>query len=121
MGSLISETPREGPEVTEIRLSISDGAELRSLREHLRRIRGVEIEQIPFASRPGSLGASDVLQIAVPAVGVIAVVIRTLPDFIRSRRSSVTITVESGDMKATITGENIDDIEPIVKRFYPDA
>ncbi|MDQ2879891.1 MAG: hypothetical protein M3Y48_01180 [Actinomycetota bacterium] len=69
-----------------IELSVSDQAELRSLREHLRRIPGVEVTQIPGKPGPAEQGAWDVVQVLAAGGGVLAVVVKTLPEFIRSRR-----------------------------------
>ncbi|MCD0444125.1 hypothetical protein LO763_10865 [Glycomyces sp. A-F 0318] len=122
MNPLTSEPPRDAPRVpTEARISVSDQAELRSLREHLRRIRGAQVEQVAAEPEAGALGSGELLQIAVPAAGLLAVVVRTLPEFIRSRRSSVSVTVETADWNVTVSGENLDDVESVIKRVLPDA
>lgn len=102
-------------------VSVSDPAELRSLREHLRRIPGVEVSQIPGKPGPGEQGAWDVVQVVAASGGVFAVAITTLPEFIRSRRSDVTITVTSGDRSVTVTATNIDDAMSMVDTWFGDA
>lgn len=102
-------------------VSVSDPAELRSLREHLRRVPGVEVTQIPGRPGPGEQGAWDLLQVLAAGGGVLAVAIKTLPEFIRSRRSDVTVTLESGDRSATVTATNVDDATSIVDKFFGDA
>jgi hypothetical protein len=102
-------------------MSVSDPAELRSLREHLRRVPGVEVTQIPGRSEPGEQGAWDLLQVLAAGGGALAVAIKTLPDFIRSRRSDVTVTVTSGDRSVTVTATNVDDAMSIVDNVLGDA
>lgn len=102
-------------------VSVSDPAERRSLREHLRRIPGVAVSQIPGRPGSGEQGAWDVLQLVAASGGVFAVAIKTLPEFIRSRRSDVTITVTSGDRSATVTATNIDDAMSMVNTWFGDA
>ncbi|WP_409494364.1 effector-associated constant component EACC1 [Amycolatopsis sp. cmx-11-12] len=68
------------------------GAGDRWLREHLRRISGIEVTRVAGEAADGELGAWDVLQVAVPS----RMAIGTLPVFIRSRRSNVTITLKPG-------------------------
>lgn len=104
-----------------VELSVSDPSELRSLREHLRRIPGVDITQIPGVPGPGEQGSWDALQILAGSSGVLAVAIKTLPEFIRSRRSDVTITVKSKDRTVTVTATNIDDAQSMVDKSLGDA
>ncbi|GAA2806330.1 effector-associated constant component EACC1 [Saccharopolyspora taberi] len=101
-------------------LSVSDPAEQRSLRDHLRRA-GVEVSQISGEPRAGEQGALDLLQILAAGGGALVVAIRTLPEFFRSRRSDVTVTLESGDRKVTVSATNVDDAESIVDRLLGDA
>ncbi|MFD4834110.1 hypothetical protein ACFWPV_30360 [Streptomyces uncialis] len=97
-------------------MSVSDPSELRSLREHLRRVPEVDVSQISGTPGDGELGAWDALQVVAAGSGVLAVAIRTLPAFIRSRRSDITVTVETADRTVTITGNNIDEAMPIVEK-----
>lgn len=87
-----------------IALAVSDPAELRSLREHLRRVSGAEVVQLPGRPGPGEQGAWDILEVLAGSSGVLAVVIKALPDFIRSRRSDITVTVTSGSAVSRSTG-----------------
>lgn len=106
-----------GDRFRSVEVSVSDPGELRSLREHLRRVPGMEVAQVPGAPADGELGAWDALQVLAASSGVLAVAVRTLPEFIRSRRSDVTVTVKSGDDVVTVTGTNFDDAMPIVEKM----
>ncbi|MET8765644.1 hypothetical protein [Streptomyces sp. NPDC004658] len=99
-----------------LEVSVSDPGELRSLREHLRRVPGVEIIQLPGTLADGELGAWDVLQVVAAGSGALAVAARTLPAFIRSRRSNVSVTVKTADRTVTITVDNVDDVMPVVEK-----
>lgn len=59
----------------------------------------------------GKLGITETLHLLVPSAAVLTVVIRTLPAFIRSRRSSVSVTITRGDRSVTFEGENLPDPE----------
>ena len=100
-----------------VEVSVSDPGELRSLREHLRRAPGVQVTQAPGAPTDGQLGAWDVLQVAAASGGALAVAMRTLPEFVPSRRSHVTVTVKSGDDMVTVTADNVEDALPVVERM----
>ncbi|MDT0608660.1 effector-associated constant component EACC1 [Streptomyces lancefieldiae] len=63
----------------------------------------------------GELGVVETLQLLVPSAAVLTVAIRTLPAFIRSRRSSVTVTLTQGDRSVTITGANLDDPQMVLE------
>jgi len=102
--------PLGGSDASEsITLEVSDQSQLASLREHLRRIPGTDVTQVPGKSGSGELGAWDVLQVAAAGSGVLAVAIKTLPEFIRSRRSDITITITSGEKSITLTVTNAED------------
>ncbi|MGT2527025.1 effector-associated constant component EACC1 [Streptomyces nojiriensis] len=97
-------------------VSVSDPSELRSLREHLRQVPGVDVGQAPGIPGEGELGVWDVLQLTAVGSGALAVAVRTLPAFIRSRRSSVTVTVKTAGKTVTVTAQNVDEAMPIVEK-----
>ncbi|WP_406501818.1 effector-associated constant component EACC1 [Streptomyces sp. NBC_00500] len=88
---------------------MSEQAEIRSLREHLRRNGHIDVEQHSGAPGPGELGIWDFLQVTAASGGVLVVAIRTLPEFIRSRRTDVSVTVKTNDREFVITAANADD------------
>ncbi|SRR6266849_5336913 len=98
------------------RLSVSDPGESRSLRDWLRRVPGVAIRQTPVPPGPGEQGASDVLTVLAESAGVLTVAIRSLPDFIRSRRSDVTVTVTAGDKTFQLSAANVAEVMPLVEK-----
>jgi hypothetical protein len=104
-----------------VTITVSSPAELRPLRELLRGVRGADVTQVPGAPASGQLGATEVLQVIVPTAAVLAIVIRVIPEFIRSRRSSVTVTVERRGRTVTVTAENVTDPQGIINRLLDDA
>jgi hypothetical protein len=97
-----------------ITLTISERGELRPLRDWLARIHGVHVEQHSAPGTSGELGLGDYLAVTATAVPVLVAAIRTLPDFVRSRRRTLTISTKVTDDKGvttetTISGENLDD------------
>jgi|SRR5882757_1127922 len=99
-----------------VEVSVSDPAELRSLREHLQRAPAIEVRQIPGVPAPGEQGAWDLLQVLAAGGGALAVAVRALPAFVRSRRSDVTVTVKTKGKTVTITAANVAEAMPIVER-----
>ncbi|CRK57614.1 hypothetical protein [Alloactinosynnema sp. L-07] len=97
-------------------VSVSDPAELRSLRDHLRRVPDLDLVQVPGVPAVGEQGVWDVLQLSAASGGVLVVAVRTLPAFIKSRRSSVSITVKTGDKTITLTADNVADVLPVVEK-----
>lgn len=102
--------------LTSVEVSVSDPGELRSLREHLRRVSGVQVIQVPGAPADRVLGAWDVLQVVGASGGVLAVAVRTIPAFVRSRRSDVSVTVKTKDKTITITATNVEDVTSVVEK-----
>jgi len=97
---------------------VSDQSQLRSLREWLRQVPGVEVTQIPGKPNNHEQGVWDVLQMAAAGGGVLAVAIRTLPEFLKSRRSDLKITVTTPDEEdITVEATNVDQVLPILERL----
>ncbi|MFF1400818.1 hypothetical protein ACFVZD_44740 [Streptomyces sp. NPDC058287] len=92
-----------------VALSVSDQAETRSLREHLRRNRNITVEQCAGAPGPGEQGVWDFLQVTAASGGMLVIAIKTLPDFIRSRRADVSVTVKTDEKEIVITAANTED------------
>lgn len=89
-----------------IELRVSDPAELGSLRSLLARIPGLEVVQQSGTPAPGELGVWDFLQVAAASGGALATAIGTLPEFIRSRRTDVTVKVKRDDVEVEISATN---------------
>jgi hypothetical protein len=105
-----------------VRLAVSDQAELRPLRKWLGRAPDVDVVQVGGSSAAGELGAWDLLQLTAAAGGggAVAMAIRTLPEFLRSRRSDVEITVTVRGRQVMLRASNIDDVLPILNRLLDD-
>ena len=105
-------------EILKIELTVSDPSELRSLREWLSRVRGLAVDQVPGMLEDGELGVGDILTIlATSSSGVLAVAIRTLPEFIRSRRTDITVTIKDGKKEYRLQASNADDVSTIIDRL----
>lgn len=95
-------------------MRVSEPADVGPLFRRLRTIPDATITRRRFGPNDGELGVAEVLQVLVPSSAVLAVAIRTLPVFIRSRRSSVTVTMTRGDESVTVTGENLEDPQKVL-------
>ncbi|MFF2701412.1 effector-associated constant component EACC1 [Streptomyces cyaneofuscatus] len=96
-------------------LTVSQPADAGPLFRRLRAIPELTVTRSRSAPADGELGVAEVVQLLVPSSAVLAVAIRTLPVFIRSRRSSVTVKVEVGKRSVTVTGDNLDDPEKVLE------
>ncbi|MER6826590.1 hypothetical protein ABT352_11435 [Streptosporangium sp. NPDC000563] len=110
------ETPVDAAEAPfEVVLTVSEPADVGPLFRRLSTIPDVIVTRRRSGPDDGKLGVTEVLQLLVPSSAVLAVAIRTLPVFIRSRRSSVTVTATRGDRSVTVTGENLDDPQKVLE------
>lgn len=107
--------------MSEIVVSVSDPAGLPALRRRLDGVPSVRVTQLPGSPEPGHQGVWDVLQVIATSGGVLAVAVRTLPDFIRSRRSSVSVSVTTGDRTFTMTADNVAEVLPVIERALRDG
>ncbi|MEV4752587.1 hypothetical protein ACIBF6_40680 [Streptosporangium amethystogenes] len=99
-----------------IEITVSDPSQLRSLRGWLERVAGIQVEQVAGTPGPGEQGAADVLML-LGGGGALAVAIKTLPEFIRSRRSDIELTLKTESKEMTMSATNVDDIPTIIDKF----
>lgn len=97
----------------EVVLTVSEQADVGPLFRRLSTVPDATVTRRRSGPSPGELGVAETLQLFVPSAAVLTVAIRTLPAFIRSRRSSVTVTLTRGDRSVTVTGENLDDPQKV--------
>lgn len=99
----------------EVVLTVSEPADVGPLFRRLSTVPDVTVTRKRSGPGAGQLGVAEVLQLLVPSSAVLAVVIRTLPAFVRSRRSSVTVKLTRKDRTVTITGSNVPDPQKIIE------
>jgi hypothetical protein len=103
--------------IRRIEVVVSDPSAFRPLREWLTRVPAAEVEQVAGSPRTGEQGTWDVLTILASSSGVLAVAVRSLPEFIRSRRSDLTITVKVDAKELTLKASNLDDVIPVIEKL----
>lgn len=107
MGSVMSQS---------IQVSVSDPAEIGALHHRLQQVNGVHVSRTAGQPGAGEQGALDVLTAIGGSSGLVAL-IRTIPGFLRARRSGLSVhTVVKGE-DFTLTAENVDDVMPIIERL----
>jgi hypothetical protein len=100
-----------------VKLSISDQAQLGSLEGWLRvTAPDVRVERSAGEPGPGEQGALDVLSILADSSVLIAAV-KILPEFLRSRKTGLSITMIRNGEPITLTASNIDDVLPVLNRL----
>ncbi|WP_329314896.1 effector-associated constant component EACC1 [Streptomyces sp. NBC_01262] len=104
---------------------MSDPSQLSSLRdwlrEGLRTQPGFEVTVVAGAPGPGELGVLDVVSVLAGSSGVAVVAaIKTLPDFIRSRRSGFRIETTVHGRPFVLDATNVDDVMPILEQLLGD-
>jgi hypothetical protein len=106
-----------------IQLNVSDQAQLGYLQEYLS-LAAPEAKALRVAGHPGvgEQGTLDVLELLLAGGGGggLLAAIRVLPEFLRSRRSSLSITATVKGQPVTITAINIDEVMPILERLLDD-
>jgi hypothetical protein len=102
-----------------VELSVSDQAELGFLREWLSWTPGLDISQAAGEPGPGEQGALDVLMM-LGSSGVLIAAIKTLPEFLRSRRTGLSVTMTVKGKPLTLDASNIDEVMPILERLLDD-
>jgi hypothetical protein len=109
---------RADPGIAE--LSVSDHAQLDSLAQYLSlAMPGVKVTRSAGRAGHGEQGALDVLMIAADS-SVLVAVVKVLPEFLRSRKPgvSVTVTVSGKRRELTVTAEDAEVLRPLVEKFF---
>lgn len=99
-----------------ITLSVSDPAEIGALYNWLRDVPDVTVSRTAGRPKPGEQGALDVLTAVASSSGLIAV-IRTIPGYLRARRSGIAVRTTVQGREFTLTVQNVDDVMPIIERL----
>jgi hypothetical protein len=68
------------------------------------------------APRLGEQGALDILVLVASSGGVLAA-LRVLPEFLKARRTGISITATVKGKPFTFTATNVDEVMPIVERI----
>jgi membrane-associated two-gene conflict system component 1 (EACC1) len=99
-----------------IELEVSDQAHLPSLRDWFREQPGLEVSLTGRVPSAGELGALDTITILAGSGGLIAA-IKTLPDFIRSRRAGFHIEATVRGQSFVMDATNVEEILPILQQL----
>ncbi|MEV6926623.1 hypothetical protein AB0M46_19270 [Dactylosporangium sp. NPDC051485] len=106
-------------ELVTLELAISDPTQASHLRDWIRDQPGVRVTTRPGTPDPGELGALGVLVLLASSSGLVAA-IKTLPEFLRSRRSGVRIETTYRGEPFVLDATNVDDVLPLLKRLLDD-
>ncbi|MEW9509913.1 MULTISPECIES: effector-associated constant component EACC1 [Streptomyces] len=96
-------------------VTVSEPASVGPLFRRLSTIPDATVNRHRSGPEDGKLGVAETLHLLVPSAAVLTVVIRTLPAFIRSRRSSVSVTITRGDRSVTFDGKNLPNPEKAIE------
>ncbi|MGW2826229.1 effector-associated constant component EACC1 [Streptomyces sp. NPDC001443] len=103
-----------------LELTLSDPTQLRGLRDWLRAQDGISVRVRPAAPAPGELGTADVLAVLAGS-SVLAAAVKTLPDFLRSRRSNLRMRITVDGRQVEVESENTDRALELVERLLRDS
>jgi hypothetical protein len=121
-GRLAYSAPDERGEVGAaggIELAVSDASQLEALSKWMRGQPGIDVAVAAGPPGPGVPGALDLLSVAAGRSGVVAA-IRTLPEFIRTRRSGFRIELAVRGERFFIDATNVEEVLPLLERLLDD-
>jgi len=101
---------------SDVEVAVSDYAQIGSLQSWLSSSPGVQVLRSPGTAGAGEMGALDVLTVVAGSSGLVAA-LRMIPEFLRSRRSGLSITVTVKGEKFAVTASNVKDVMPILERL----
>ena len=101
------------------KFAVSDYSQIGSLTTFLASVSGITVTRSPGRPGQGEQGALDVLTVVAGSSGLVAAV-KMLPEFLRSRRSALSVELTVADRTFTLTATNIDQVMPLVERILRD-
>lgn len=102
-----------------IELAVSDASQLGALGEWMRLQPGIDVAVAVRSPGPGVPGVLDLLSAAAGRTGVVAA-IRTLPEFIRTRRSGFRIELAVRGERFVLDATNVEEVLPLLERLLDD-
>jgi hypothetical protein len=102
-----------------IELSVSDHSEIGALYSRLRELPDVEVLRTSGQPGPGEQGVLDWLTVLGSSSMLVAAV-RTIPDYLRARRSGISVKTTIKGKDFTLTLDNVEDVMPLVERLIVD-
>jgi hypothetical protein len=98
-------------------LSVSDQSQVGPLQEFLGwAVPDISVSRITGKPRAGEQGALDVVGVLAGSSGLVAAV-RVLPEFLRSRKTGLSITATVKGEPFTLTATNVDEVMPILEKL----
>lgn len=99
-------------------VTVSEPSQLAALHSWLARVPGIDVDRLSIEPSVGEQGAWDLLVVLAGSSGILATAIRSLPEFIRSKRSDIEVIVEVGEKKIVIRGSNVEDIPRMIGSIF---
>jgi len=101
-----------------VELAVSRQGELNSLRTWLTLalVPGAEVHQVPGTPGPGEQGALDALSVVATSTALVSA-IKILPQYLRAKRSDLSVTVTVRGKKLTVDARNVEEVMPILERL----
>jgi len=101
-------------------LQLSDYSQIGSLQEYFSlSVPGVYVSRVAGLPDSGTQGALDLLVVLASSSGLVAA-IKVLPDFLRSRKTGLSITMTLKGQPFTLTATNIDQVMPVLEKLLDD-
>ena len=106
---------RDDPQRAEF--SVSDHSQIEPLKKSLSLAApDMGVSRVAGEPKPGELGTLDVIAVLASSSGLLAA-IKVLPEFLRSRKTGLSITMTVQDKPFTLTATNVDEVMPILDRL----
>lgn len=103
-----------------LELAVSDYAQISSLADHLKfAISDVRVTRVSGEPGPGEQGALDVLMLVADS-SVLVAAVNVLPEFLRSRKKGLAITIKTKGKQISLTAANADEVIKVLDRVLND-
>jgi hypothetical protein len=100
-----------------LEFAISDQSQFGAFREFLRLAApDADVQVTTMAPGPGEQGGLDVLVLVASSGGLLAA-IRVLPEFLKARRTGISISMKVKGEPFELTASNIDEVMPVLERL----
>jgi len=100
-----------------IQVTVSNAAEIGALHDRFSHVSDVQVTRTPGQPGAGEQGGALDILTAIGSSGGLIALIRTIPGYLRARRSGLSVhtTIKGKEFKLTL--DNVDDVIPIIERL----
>ncbi|MCY1141560.1 hypothetical protein OWR29_26480 [Actinoplanes sp. Pm04-4] len=113
---MVHDADQRNASTVRLTVEVPDASLVSSLVRWIERLPGARTERSTAPPRQGELGTVDIVIAIISSSGV-AALIQTLPEFLRAKRSPITIKLRRNETEVEVSASSMDDVSTMVDKL----